>query len=71
MNYAVRCVRVQPVNAPRGLRNPDELRNLDGLTAIVDREMLMDVEALTFAGIARDAFDGTPHELVGALGLKR
>jgi hypothetical protein len=70
VNESVRRVGVQPINASRGLRNPDVCWNVDQLAAVVDHEMLMDVDPLTFAGIACDSVDGAAREL-GELGRER
>src|SRR5690349_12054083 len=63
VNDSVRRMRVQPINATRADRNPDVLRDelLDAV--VVNREMLVDVNALALLRVARDAIDGLSHRL--------
>jgi branched-chain amino acid transport system ATP-binding protein len=58
VNQPVGRMRVQPVEAPSGQRPPDVARNRDGLAAVEQRQVLMDVERDPLGSVAVDAVHG-------------
>src|SRR3954462_2288606 len=68
MDDSIWRMRVQPVDAPRRLRDTDVLRDRHRLAMVEDAEVLMDGDALPFLCIARDAVDGLRHGPDGGAG---
>jgi len=57
MNDAVRCMRVHPVEAWRGQRPPDVLRNDHRLPMIAHAQVRMEMQQGSLGGVARNPID--------------